>query len=293
MLEPDDDINSISPLHLVIRQLFGRVENIQGSGDRYLVVDKNNKKVINVFDKLWKFTKDGINRLIKRNDEITFGNADNKISVYNKLRFSYDVDLPLDTLIEFHMLTVVINCVIEKGNKYYPEIYLDGCFYKTDILENMISLDIKNKLFTLFGKVVNILDFNPKKISIQKAGSGDMCIYYINYNKNPFYLAIDDLKGYFKENNGNKYLTMIFKPKSQKMMYTRIWEEIKKVINEVDEFSNYDKNYDIISFDTDDILSLNSIINIYSITIIIKAVFKDNNKFYPQIYLADCRYNEI
>ena len=53
-----------------------------------------------------------------------------------------------------------------------------------------------------------------------------MCIYYINYNKNPFYLVIDDLKGYFKENNGNKYLTMIFKGKCQKMMYTRIWEEI-------------------------------------------------------------------
>ena len=86
---------------------------------------------------------------------------------------------------------------------------------------------------------------------------------------------------------------MIFKSKSQKMMYTRIWEDIKKVINEVDEFSNYDKNYDVISFDTDDILSLNSIINIYSITIIIKSVFKDNNKFYPQIYLTDCRYNKI
>ena len=90
----------------------------------------------------------------------------------------------------------------------------------------MISLDIKNRLFTLFAKVVNILDFNPKRSSIQEAGSGDMCIYYINYNKSPFYLVIDDLKGYFKENNGNKYLTMIFKSKSQKMVYTRIWEEI-------------------------------------------------------------------
>ena len=90
----------------------------------------------------------------------------------------------------------------------------------------MISLDIKNRLFTLFAKVVNILDFNPKRLSIQRAGSGDMCIYYINYNKNPFYLVIDDLKGYFKENNGNKYLTMILKSKCQKMMYTRIWEEI-------------------------------------------------------------------
>ena len=77
------------------------------------------------------------------------------------------------------------------------------------------------------------------------------------------------------------------------MMYTRVWEEIKNVINEVDEFSNYDKNYNVISFDTDDILSLNSIINIYSMTIIIKSVFKDNNKFFPQIYLINCRYNKV
>ena len=68
MLEPDDDINSICPLYLVVRHLFGHVEKIQGSSDRYLVVDENNKEVINVFDKLWKFIKDEINRLIKRND---------------------------------------------------------------------------------------------------------------------------------------------------------------------------------------------------------------------------------
>ena len=133
-LEPDDDINSISPLYLVVRHLFGRVEKMQGSSNRYLVVDENNKEVINVFEKLWKFIKDEINRLIKRNDKITFGNADNKINDYNKLRFSSDVDLLLDTLIEFHMLTIVINCIIEKSNKYYPEIYLDECLYKTDII---------------------------------------------------------------------------------------------------------------------------------------------------------------
>ena len=134
MLEPKDDINCNNPLHLIVRHLFGRIEKIEGSSDRYLVVDENNKEVINVFDKLWKFIKDEINRLKKRNDKITFGNADNKISEYNKLRFSSDVDLPLDTLIEFHMLTIVINCIIEKGNKYYPEIYLDECLYEDDIV---------------------------------------------------------------------------------------------------------------------------------------------------------------
>ena len=108
VLQPEDDINSINPLYLIVRHLFGRVERIQGSSDRYLVVDENNKEVINVFGKLWKFIKDEINRLIKRNDKITFGNADNKISEYDKLRFSSGADLPLDTLIEFHMLTIVI-----------------------------------------------------------------------------------------------------------------------------------------------------------------------------------------
>ena len=132
--KPQYDVNSVNPLYLIVRNLVGRIEKIKGSSDRYLVVDESSKKVISVFDKLWKFIKDEINRLIKRNDKITFGNANNKISEYNKLRFSSDVDLPLNTMIEFHSLTIVINCVIEKGNKYYLEIYLDECLYKTDIL---------------------------------------------------------------------------------------------------------------------------------------------------------------
>ena len=96
VLELEDDINSTYPLYLIVKNLIGRIEKIQGSSDRYLVVDESNEKVISVFDKLWNFIKDEINRLIKRNDKITFGNADNKISEYNKLRFSSDVDLPLN-----------------------------------------------------------------------------------------------------------------------------------------------------------------------------------------------------
>ena len=123
-------------MYLIVKHLFGHVEKIQGSSDRYLVVDENNKEVINVFDKLWKFIKDEINRLIKKSDKVTFGNIDDKIIEYDKLRFSSDVDLPLDTLIEFHMLTIVISCVIEKDNKYYPEIYLDEYLYETDIVKS-------------------------------------------------------------------------------------------------------------------------------------------------------------
>ena len=52
-----------------------------------------------------------------------------KIDGFDKIRFSSDIDLPLRTLIEFKMLTIIIKCIIKKDDKYYPEIYLDECLY--------------------------------------------------------------------------------------------------------------------------------------------------------------------
>ena len=65
----------------------------------------------------------------------------------------------------------------------------------------MISIRIKNPLFTYHARFVNLLDFNPKKLSIEKVGAiNDNLerIYYVKYDKDPFYLIIDDLNGYFK-----------------------------------------------------------------------------------------------
>ena len=65
----------------------------------------------------------------------------------------------------------------------------------------MISIKIKDPLFTFRTRLVNILDFNPKKLSIQKVCAINdeiESIYYVKYNEDPFYLVTDDLKGYFK-----------------------------------------------------------------------------------------------
>ena len=121
--EPENDDNSINSLHFVVNRLFGHIEKIEGSSDRYLVVSINNKKIINVFDILWKLIENKITSNSSINTSI------NKIKEYNKLRFNSGVDLPTDTLIEFRMLTINISCVIEKDNEYYPEIYLDECLY--------------------------------------------------------------------------------------------------------------------------------------------------------------------
>ena len=48
----------------------------------------------------------------------------------------------------------------------------------------MISIKIKDPLFTYHARLVNILDFNPKKISIEKVYAINdeiECIYYVKY----------------------------------------------------------------------------------------------------------------
>ena len=65
----------------------------------------------------------------------------------------------------------------------------------------MISIEIKDPLFTYRVRFVNILGFNPKMLSIEKVctiNDEQEHIYYIKYGGGPFYLFINDLKGYFK-----------------------------------------------------------------------------------------------
>ena len=65
----------------------------------------------------------------------------------------------------------------------------------------MISIKIKDSLFTYHARLVNILDLYPKKLSIEKVCAiNDELehIYFVKYDKDCFYLIIDDLKDYFK-----------------------------------------------------------------------------------------------
>ena len=45
-----------------------------------------------------------------------------------------------------------------------------------------------------------------------------------------------------------------------------------------------------IKFISDGNLPLNKTLKLYNITIIIRSVFEEDGKFYPQIYLEECLY---
>ena len=161
----------------------------------------------------------------------------------------------------------------------------------------MISIKIKNPLFTYHAKLINILDFNSKKLSIEKlCAINDEIerIYYVKYDGYPFYLVIDDLKSYFKYSK-EKELKFIIENQRKRKLYNQIWDKIKELINSIDHinfrFSDYSRDCNVIRFDTDDTLPLDAMVSFYSMTIVIRSVYKTClDRFYPQIYLKNYVY---
>ena len=45
-----------------------------------------------------------------------------------------------------------------------------------------------------------------------------------------------------------------------------------------------------IKFNSDDNLPLNKLLKIHMLTVIVRSVFQENNRYYPQVFLDECLY---
>ena len=74
--------------------------------------------------------------------------------------------------------------------------------------------------------------------------------------------------------------------------YAETWGRIKDQIEKInsDKSGEYGKDYMKIKFNSDDDLSLNKQLKFINLTIIVRTVFEENGKCYPQIFLDGCLY---
>ena len=121
----------INNLYFVVDHLYRAIEKINGSKDRYLVINKYNlmnEKNMNCFYYLWNTI---INQIkYSRGDDIMFDDNEVIIKDWNKFRFSCDIFLPGDVFINFYSLVIVINYAIEKNDEFIPEIYINEGYFK-------------------------------------------------------------------------------------------------------------------------------------------------------------------
>ena len=112
------------------------------------------------------------------------------------------------------------------------------------------------------------------------------------------YLHINHASEYIEEKNGNKQLIFddsVDENKELLKKYTEIWCGIKskiKVINGGKE-NDYEKDYMKIKFNSDDDMPLNKPLKFYAMTIIIKPVFEEDGRLYPQLFLDDTLYELV
>ena len=46
------------------------------------------------------------------------------------IKLNSNDDLPLNKILKFHMLTIIVRSVSEEDGKYYPQVFLDQCLYE-------------------------------------------------------------------------------------------------------------------------------------------------------------------
>ena len=113
-------------------------------------------------------------------------------------------------------------------------------------------------------------------------------VYENIYSANPMYLMIGKLTGHIEENNGNKYLVFNSSDENKKVLkkHAELWDGIKNKIKNINDGEwKYGKDLTKIKLDTNDDLPLNKPLNLHIVTIIVRSVFEDEGKFYPQVYL--------
>ena len=163
--------------------------------------------------------------------------------------------------------------------------------------EHIKELKIDSTLWTDPKRIINLFDFDPKKLSIYTelnsinntpdVSSKDLIeVYEIRYDDGGFYLVIDDIKGYFNvDDNVGSILNMIL-TNDQKTKYHHVWKEIFKNVNNGNGELTLHEKIRLI----DSNFPIEKIFKIHSITIVIKSLIEKDNKFYLELALNCCLF---
>ena len=92
-----------------------------------------------------------------------------------------------------------------------------------------------------------------------------------------------------KEKEGNKYLIFndfVYENKELLKKYADVWDGIKNEIKAINggKENDYGKDYMKIKFNSDHDLPLNKPLKFHAMTIIIRSVFEEGGKRYPQVF---------
>ena len=100
-------------------------------------------------------------------------------------------------------------------------------------------------------------------------------------------MRVNHANGYIEEKNENKYLIFDSAGENKDLLkkYKDVWNGIKNKIEAISSGEcDYEKDYMKIKFISNDNLPLNKPLKYHMTTIIIRSVFDEDGKLYPQVF---------
>ena len=168
------------------------------------------------------------------------------------------------------------------------------------------QIDIKNWTYYFYNDIIDIKNFDPIILKIDKKLYKDIGIFNIGYiavkkiddceniyNVNPLYLLINHVSGYTEEKSMNKYFVFDSADENKELLkkYNDIWDGIRDKIKEIASVEcDYEKDYVKIKFNSDDDLPLSKPLKFHNMTIITRSAFEEDGKLYTQVLLEDTLY---
>ena len=109
----------VNPLSLIIHSATGYFK--EENSEKYLILNSTDK-----YEEVWFGIRSEIKTLNGGNELFYEKN-------YARIGLNTDDDLPLNKQLTFSTLTIIIRCILQNGQKLYPEIYLDECLYEVRV----------------------------------------------------------------------------------------------------------------------------------------------------------------
>ena len=174
-------------------------------------------------------------------------------------------------------------------------------------METIKEINIKNRTYYFYNDIINLAEFVESKIKVDKKDFNDIDIYQLGYEHkkeisesnvintiNPLYLRIINMSSQFKKGKDDAWYLVI---SDKDDVYQKLVDILKSIKNKITEKTwdvvEYDNDYMTIKFERNNIFPTDKDVNIHAATIIIRAIFAKDDKYYPQLFLDDGLYKNV
>ena len=106
----------------MIKKIKGHFEEVDR--DKCLIISSENGDIMQKYQEVF----DGIKEIVKKIND--YGQPIKCDDKYMKIKFNTDDNIPLNKIIYFPTITIIIRSVTQKDDKYYPQLFLDECSYQ-------------------------------------------------------------------------------------------------------------------------------------------------------------------